>query len=272
MENPMQYKKRRYAAVMIAACLLAANWFTMQVHAEDKQKTNAVQPKKTVQAKHKPTKPLFYPALTEREETLQTALQSETEANFPDIPLNEVTTYFSELHQVPISIQTKDLADIGVSADQPIDASYSKISLKSALLQILDPLELTYVVDREMLLITSKTKASEMLKTRVYPVADLMTNSPYSFDAIQAAIRNTSPGEWKPYSLEVPTPARVAYGKAAKERPAQSQGGSISTIPQCNALVISQTYHAHNAIVELLTQLRQVRADQEKSPVPAPAL
>jgi len=269
MENPMQYKHRRYTAVTMVACLLAASWFTMQVHAEDKQNTNAVQPKKTVNVNHKPKKHLFYPALTEREETLQAALQSDTEANFPDIPLNEVTIYFSHLHNVPISVQTKDLADIGVSADQTIDVSYSKISLKNALLQILDPLELTYIVDREMILITSKTKASEMLKTRVYPVADFMTNSPYSFDTLVAAIRNTSPGEWKPYSLEVPTPARVVFNKAAKGRPAQSQGGSISTIPQSNALVISQSYHAHNAIVELLTQLRQVRADQAKSPAPA---
>ncbi|HAH44281.1 MAG TPA: hypothetical protein DCM07_05380, partial [Planctomycetaceae bacterium] len=40
-------------------------------------------------------------------------------------------------------------------------------------------------------------------------------------------------------------------------------GGTMSVVQQSHSLVISQTYHAHNAIVELLTQLRQAQQDSE---------
>ena len=48
------------------------------------------------------------------------------------------------------------------------------ISLRSALRLILEEFDLTYVVQDEVLKITSKEKADEILTTRVYPVADLV--------------------------------------------------------------------------------------------------
>lgn len=259
----MKYKvhkgNQRYLIILV--CLFALSSLVMQTYAENKQATKSIQPTKAVTARQ-----LFYPALTEREEKLQRALQQETEGNFPEIPLEEVMLYFSELHNVPIKIQAKALDDIGISDEELIDVHLSKISLKNALLQILDPIELTFVVDREMILITSKDRAAEMMKTRVYPVGDFCS-TPDDYNALEAVIRNArlAEAEWKPSGISGLSPAITTYGSAVKVDAYKYDGGTISILPQSKSLVISQTYHAQNAIVDLLTQLRQARADQQKT-------
>lgn len=256
----MRYKNRRNTVLMVAACVLGVGWLSMQVHAEEKQSAKETQPKQTVIAKEQQTKQSFYPALTKREEKLEAALRSDTEANFPEIPLTEVMTYFSELHNVPIVIQRKDLENYDISADEPINARLTDISLKNALIQILDPIDLTYVVDQDLIQIMTKDKAANMMKTRVYPVGDLCRSAPDDYQVLADAIRNTNLGDWK--SKE---PHRVPAGFGAgpaQQRYLNEQGGTISEVAESQSLVISQTYHAHNAIVELLTQLRQARADQ----------
>jgi len=249
----------RYGIVTI--CVLTAGWFAMSARAEDKPAASDGQVKKTVVAKK--AKQLFYPALTEREEKLLSALQSDTEVNFPEIPLSEAMNYLSELHNVPIVIHRKYLEDYDVSVDQPINVSLKDISLKNALIQILDPIDLTYVVDRDLILITPKDQAAEMMKTRVYPVGDLCHSRLNGYQVLNHAIRNANLGDWK--SEE---PQRVSGGFGAGSAPrrfVKEVGGTISEVAESQSLVISQTYHAHNAIMELLTQLRQARADQPET-------
>ncbi|MCA9015977.1 MAG: hypothetical protein KDA77_11650 [Planctomycetaceae bacterium] len=261
----MRYQERRNAVLMVVACLLTAGWFAIQVHAEEKQAAKEAQPPKVVNAKEKKTKQAFYPALTEREEKLEEALRSETEAQFPEVPLSEVMTYFRELHKVPIVIQRVDLGVAGVTLDEPVDVSLKDISLKNALIQILDPIDLTYVVERDLILITSKEKAAQMLKTRVYPVGDLCRSGPDDYHVLAEAIRNANLGDWKWEELRV-APGGMPGGLGPQRRQVVNQaGGTISEVAESKSLVISQTYHAHNAIVELLTQLRQARADQQES-------
>lgn len=270
----MRYKNRRITALMVTACLvtaclLSAGWLAMPVHAEEKQAATEAQPTKGVNAKEKQGKQAFYPALTAREEKLEAALRADTEGNFPEIPLSEVMTYFSELHNVPIVIQRTDLKAINLTVDEPIDVKLTDISLKNALIQILDPIDLTYVVDRDLILITSKVKAAEMLKTRVYPVGDLCRSGPDDYQVLEEAIRNANLGDWKWEELRS-APGGLGGSVGPQPRRVVNQvGGTISEVAESQSLVISQTYHAHNAIVELLTQLRQARAAQLKSPDPA---
>lgn len=101
-------------------------------------------------------------------------LQKETEANFPDIPLSEVMTYFAELHNITILINSEDLGDDGLTPEEPVNVSLTGIKLKSALNIILKPIGLTYVIEDEVMKITTILKADEIYSTRVYPVADLV--------------------------------------------------------------------------------------------------
>jgi len=117
-------------------------------------------------------------------------LQQETEANFPDIPLSEVMTYFSELHNITILINANDLGEEGLTVDEPVNVSLTAIKLKSAMNIILKPIGLTYLIEDEVMKITTIVKADEILSTRVYPVADLVI----SVSAQQSSVGSSQGG------------------------------------------------------------------------------
>ncbi|HBL45150.1 MAG TPA: hypothetical protein DDZ90_17345 [Planctomycetaceae bacterium] len=295
--------RRKKIALTLLSCL-AATGFLINASAEEQQKSQEATAKKpTVNAiskaiapaepnKVKESKPIFYPALTTREQTFEVALKMDTDADFVDTPLKDVMTYYSDRHKVPIVIQAKDLEhNLGITADEPIDVQFAEISLGDALLQILDPLDLTFIVDRGLIQVLSKETASRTFKTRVYPVADLCIIDE-DYLVLGASIQNANLGDWKPARINT---------RLSNSNPQQGQkgsggsgffnvkgalggglggggfgggggslaaytnepGGTMSVVQQSHSLVISQTYHAHNAIVELLTQLRQAQQDSE---------
>ncbi|MEQ8855123.1 hypothetical protein [Gimesia sp.] len=292
------YKRRKIrcaALAMLVGSIVVSGWSISLALGDKKSSRQVTSSADKNIAKKTTLKQSFYPALTAREENLEAALQAETEANFPEIPLDEAMTFFSDLHNVPVVIQAQDLGAIGLTPAEPIDTRLKNITLDNALKQILDPLNLTYVVDRDLILITSQAKASATFKTRVYPVGDLCQTDD-DYQALIAAIQKANLGIWErtgkssqainsaqnkkgtPNSdkdngffniqgsviVEVasPLPGGTSGGKHNSSSTHPNYTGTISAVPHSKSLVISQTYHTHKAIVELLTQLRKSRADQ----------
>jgi hypothetical protein len=139
--------------------------------------------------------PILYPApevwkaLTERrqkwmsvdlvrynptEERIQRTLSKPTTVEFLDLPLEDCVTFLKEYHNINIWLDKATLADEGVALDQPITLQLAGVSLRSVLKLLLEPLQLTYVIEDEVMKITAATKAGEKLTTRVYPVGDLV--------------------------------------------------------------------------------------------------
>lgn len=258
--NP-KYGRSGILAVGLGTLLIGV--LTLAVQAEEKavvsdKKTKP--PARTVQAQ-----PVFYPALTEREKLIDSMLKRDTHANFPKVPLYETMEYFSQLTNIPILLQDKYLEEAGVTREEMIEVKFTNQSLQNELDYILDPLDLTYVVDKEMVLITTKERAARILKTRVYPVGDLCQSSPDGYAALEMVIRNARLGEWKPGGIDQLAPIYGSSGQDARVYNFQFKGGTISIHEPSQSLVISQTYHAHEAIVNLLQDLRQARALQQKS-------
>ena len=108
------------------------------------------------------------------EERIQTALQATTEIEFIDTPLGEAMEFIGELHNITIIIDEVALEEEGIASDEPIDRVLSGITLRSALKIILEPLGLTYVIEDEVMKLTTEIAAEEKLSTRVYPVGDLV--------------------------------------------------------------------------------------------------
>ena len=108
------------------------------------------------------------------EERIRTALDAPTEFEFIDQPLKEAINFFAEQHNINIIFEDKILEDEGISPDDPVNLALANISLRSALRIILGPLGLTYVIEDEVMKITTATAAEEKFSTRVYPVGDLV--------------------------------------------------------------------------------------------------
>jgi hypothetical protein len=94
--------------------------------------------------------------------------------NYPATPLEEVINALRDEYEIEIQFDRPALEDLGIDGTQPIDVDLRNISLRSALRHFLGELELTYVIENEMLVITTQEEADTRLDTRVYPVADLV--------------------------------------------------------------------------------------------------
>ncbi len=108
------------------------------------------------------------------EQRIRRALTETTEVALIDTPLADAITYLKDLHNIEIWLDKETLSKDGIATDQLVSLTLSGISLRSALRLLLEPLLLTYVIEDEVMKITTITNAEEKKSTRVYPVADLV--------------------------------------------------------------------------------------------------
>lgn len=279
--------------ILVAVCVLASGWLVMSVHAEEKQSkkqsqavSSAVQPdaKQSVIA----TKQKFFPALNSFELKFQEKLTEKMDIDFAEKPLAEVIQHFQKFSGASFVVLKDELDEQGLTLDDPVSMRMPDISFKSALVLVLKPLGLSYAVEQDFITISTEYDLEETLRTRVYPVGDYC-QTPADYVALEQAIKNATVANWRPRKnshgsesssskgggtgyFKVPSKGGSGgglggglggagggyFGQLGYE---EGMGGTISIVPLSQSLVISQTFQAHEAITELLTQLRQARAE-----------
>lgn len=116
-------------------------------------------------------------ATGEAEQRIEKALRSPLHAaglEFAEVPLKEVVTALTDDYGIPIKLDQTALEEIGLSSDEVVNVTLRNITLRSALRLMLKDLQLTYIIQDEVLMITTPQKAEENLVVKVYPVADLV--------------------------------------------------------------------------------------------------
>ncbi|VAX36238.1 hypothetical protein MNBD_PLANCTO02-3432, partial [hydrothermal vent metagenome] len=112
------------------------------------------------------------------EEKINKSLDELTELEFDDATtLAMAVDFLAVNHGISILFDNAALEAEGIEKDSPLasgNLSLSGIKLRSALRLILEPLNLTYVIKNEVMMITSEEEASNEMSTRVYPVGDLV--------------------------------------------------------------------------------------------------
>lgn len=110
------------------------------------------------------------------EEKIQAALidPQGVDIEFIDTPLSDAMQFLADAHDITILVDEQSLTEEGVAIDEPINRTLSGITLRSAMKIILEPLGLTYIIEDEVMKITTIIAAEEKLSTRVYPVGDLV--------------------------------------------------------------------------------------------------
>ena len=108
------------------------------------------------------------------EERISAQLDKPTEIDFQDQPLTDVISFLADFHQIPIILDTDALTAEGIQTDVPVTRTLTGVKLRSALKIILQPLNLSYVIEDEVMKITTLEIEKNRLQTRVYPVGDLV--------------------------------------------------------------------------------------------------
>jgi hypothetical protein len=169
-----------------------------------------------------------------------------TGLEFTEQPLKDVINQLQEEYGIPIQIDTAELETAAIGTDSPITVSLHNISLKSALRLMLKPLQLTYIFQDEVLMITTQEAGSKHLSTCVYNVQGVIDESdPKSMQSLIDAIE---------YCV-----ARDTWSDV-------NEKGIADIMPiKPGLLVISQTPAVQEKVRSLLMKARKVR---EQAPIP----
>ena len=107
-------------------------------------------------------------------------LEEPFSASFEQRPLSDALKTVSEMTGLIILIDEPSIAEEGLRSDQPIslDLRGNRIKLKNVLKNILEPLNLTYVIKNEVVKIQSRRFMQQEMYGKVYSVKDLVIPVP----------------------------------------------------------------------------------------------
>jgi ribosomal protein L20 len=232
---------------------------------------------------------------------IEKALKELTEFSFVETPLASVVDYLKKKHQIEIQIDRKSLADVGIDpSTMPITRNAKGISLRSALRLLLRDVDLTYVIEDEVLLITTPEEAETRLTVRIYAVGDVSTHfcppleSPLSAVHPAPRIPRSGPKAERPGEIGPPADATADSPQLSASGPicgvsrrktladmiceiveptswdAVGGPGSIvsGSIGGVDVLIVSQTQEVHEQILELIEHLREFVRCNRPTPVP----
>lgn len=121
----------------------------------------------------------YFPRPTKAERKILDALEKTVEVDFQELGLEDCITSLQEQANIDIWLDREKLTDEGVALDQPITLKLKGRRLESILNLVLRPKQLEYLIDDDVLKITTAPSAGDTLFTRTYPVGDILMETPY---------------------------------------------------------------------------------------------
>lgn len=199
--------------------------------------------------------PTFYQAHLEAETRINKALSRKIELKFEDMPLVDVIEFFREELDINVQLDLKVLEESSIDTGEKVTAHATEITARSALEFVLRNLDepLTWIVQYEMLLITTLEESDALLQTKFYDVTDLVVTQGeknelfLNYEQLQEAINS-------------------GCDEDALWLDEDGEGGTVSSVDALgiHCLVIRQTREIHDQIGVILAGLRRLR---QKDPV-----
>lgn len=167
---------------------------------------------------------------------IRKALLEPTRIEFIETPLIDVIEFLEEQHGIQIELVTSALDAIGIGSDTPITRNLKGISLKSALTLMLKDLELIYVIQDEILQITTYEESEVNAVTRVYDVEDLLGDDRSSEALVEAVTTSCFCGD-------AHTHASIAEFRGR--------------------LIVDASYHSQERVARLLAMFRATQGNAD---------
>lgn len=187
---------------------------------------------------------------------IRAVLSQPMTAEFREVPLAQAIHQLQELRDIPILIDVPALEDFGIGTDTPVTLKqFRDLPLSSILHFLLSDLDLTWVVEDDVLMITTTEEAESKLQIGLYPVGDLVGplaasetadcwGNSCDFDSLVETITaSIGPDSWD--SVGGP--------------------GAIAGVMRPPVLVVAQTEQVHTSMNTLLRELRRVRAFERRA-------
>ena len=131
-----------------------------------------------------------------RHQQLRDKFKEPVEVKFNGIGLAAVMSRFATTLDIPIVVDEVALESEAISLDEQITLSLKhEISFKSALKLILSPLNLTYILEDEVLKITTMTGSANVLRT--YDLSYLLPDNSTALEVVSIITQTVSSDSWE---------------------------------------------------------------------------
>lgn len=203
--------------------------------------------------------------------------------DFKGLPLEDVTAFLAKSSEIPILLDKEALSVIGIEADQPIDIEAKDLSLRQTLNILSQQYDLSWYVVGGMIIVTSHEESERELEIRLYPVRDLvwhglnvsdgkLRTQLWEISRSTSQDRSDSLGRTNLRANDLPQMPDFdnlirSITSAVHPESWEELGGpgSIVNYPLCDCLVVQQTREEHEAIAELLAEIRAQQDPTDKT-------
>lgn len=172
-------------------------------------------------------------------------LDQKVDLDFNNESLDGVVAMLQEQHGLSVLLNRLTMEEESIASNaNDITLKLSGISLRAGLKILLRSKQLAFLVEDEVVKITTLSDAISHRPTRTYPVRDLVGNVDGDYKLLAKTIQESLGGPPDDPWMEV-----------------DGEGGSVSILPAPGCLVIRQTPQIHDEILRLLRSLRQANAE-----------
>jgi hypothetical protein len=168
----------------------------------------------------------------EAEEAIRRSLDKKVTVEFQNEPLEKAVQRLGEMGEFNLVVDEVGLTDEGIPIDAPVSGRFRDVPIRFALRTLLRPLGLSWTIEHEALLVTTRIVELESLRVGVYPVQPLLDLG-YDISTVMAFVVASSTDRW------------MAFGEGV--------GGDIT--PFRGTLVVLQSESVHIEIRRLLKAL-----------------
>lgn len=171
---------------------------------------------------------------------------------FQEEPLIGVIRFLQDEYDIPIFLDNAALDEVGISSEIEITVNLRQITLSSALKHMLRQPgleDLTFVIDSELLMITTRDRENSKLQVEVYRVDDLIGGEIWGVPSLDSDLDFDSL-----IDLIIAT-----IGHDSWRENGNGAGDIRPLVP--GILIVSQTQKIHQRIEELLVKLRSTRRE-----------
>jgi hypothetical protein len=164
-------------------------------------------------------------------------LRQEAKLEFQKKPLKDVIFELKKKYKLAIELDKKAIEEIGIGADTPVTFRVEGVSVFSAIDLLLKRVDtsLTWTIDKQRVIVTTREVARKTLIARVYDVRDLSFRGDLE-PLRDVLLMSLAPDSWN------------ENGGAA----------SMRAGPAAGTIAVVQTMHVHLEIDRLLKNLRQL--------------
>jgi hypothetical protein len=179
------------------------------------------------------------------EDQIEEALAKPIDINFSEMPLEEALTALKQQHHLDLWIDRPALNAAEIALDDAVTLQLSGVRLESILNLLLEPRELDWLIQDEVLKITTRTRAAALAEPRTFRIQRLLDDGHTVDELIDAIVKCVDPDSW-------------------------SEAGGVGTISQSGGVLICrQSQRVQIAIAVLLMELEDLAEAQREEELAA---